>query len=277
MLTLRSCIPLALFFALLPGAEAAPRFEPKPLLPPSSRLLENTAYDTSFNRAHKQADWVFYGLGKRELRNCVGRNGSFRADDRLQRGEGPELSDYSGSGFDRGHLTPAADNRWSAVAMRESFLLTNVSPQPSRFNGGIWAKLEALIRAWALEGEGLWVATGPLLKKGLPSIGAGVSVPEYFYKALATKDGTRAVAFVLPTDASGELTKYEMSVDQLEGISGLDFLAGMDREEELEGAFDAGKWDLKAKFTALPCSKGKAGMFSALAPEVAEWSGNIGP
>ena len=269
MLDRRSCITLALFLALLPGAEAAlPRFEPSPLLPPSSRLLKNTAYDASFNRAHKQADWVFYGLSKRELRNCVERNGSFRADERLERGIGPELSDYSGSGYDRGHLPPAADNRWNAVAMRESFLLSNVSPQPSRFNGGIWARLEALVRAWAAQGEGLWVATGPLLRPKLPVIGTGVSVPEYFYKALATKDGTRAVAFVLPVDASGELTKYEMSVDQLENISGLDFLAGMDREEELEGSYNASQWDLKAKFTARPCSgKGQQGFF--------EWTGTL--
>ena len=269
MSTSRSCITLALLLALLPSAQASSRFEPAPALPPSSLLLKNSAYHASFNREHKQADWVFYPLGRSELRNCVDRNGSFRADPRLARGEGPELADYAGSGYDRGHLIPAADNRWNALPMRESFLLTNVSPQPSRFNGGIWARLEALVRAWTLESGGLFVATGPLLKRGLKTIGAGVSVPEYFYKALASKDGSKAIAFLLPVDASGELSKYEMSVDQLESISGLDFLEGMSGEEELERGFDASAWNLKAKFTALPCSKAEREPFG--------WSWGIAP
>ena len=267
-------INLALFLALLSGAEASwpetgkPE-APAPSLPPSSQLLSNLAYQASFNREHKQSDWVFYGLGPAELRNCVNRSGSFRADPRLTKGQGPEPADYSGSGFDRGHLTPAADNRWTETAMKESFLLTNVSPQRARFNGGIWARLEALVRAWALESRGLWVATGPLLKKGLAEIGDNVTVPEYFYKALAAKDGSRAIAFVLPVDASGELSRYELTIDQLENISGLDFLKGMRGEEELEQQNDAAAWNLRAKFAALPCS--------ASVPTMMEWSWGIAP
>lgn len=263
--------------ALPPRAEppSGPRLDPSPALPGSSILLKNTSYRASFNRAHKQADWVYYALGKNELRNCVQRNGSFRSDDRLQRGEGPELSDYSGSGFDRGHMSPAADNRWSAVAMRDSFLLTNVSPQPGRFNGGIWGRLEALVRAWALEAGGLFVTTGPLLKPKLPKIGSGVSVPEYFYKVLAARDGSKAVAFVLPADANGELTRYETSVDQLEEISGLDFLLAIPGEDELEKTNDASKWDLNARFTAPPCS-GQAPDFSA-APGMLQGLVGLGP
>jgi endonuclease G, mitochondrial len=235
------------------GAAEALRIRPQPMLPSQSRLLENLAYETSFNFLHKQADWVFYGLGKWELRHCVERSGPFRVDTRLKSGEGAEVSDYSGSGFDRGHLSPAADNRWSPLAMRESFLMTNVSPQNSRFNSGIWARLESLVRAWASEGDGLWVATGPLLKRDLPTIGNGVSVPEYFYKALASKDGTRAIAFLLPSDASGDLARYELSIDHLEEISGLNFLAGIEKEAELESSYVASKWDLRAKFAPRPC------------------------
>lgn len=143
--------------------------------------------------------------------------------------------------------------------MSESFLLTNVTPQPSRFNSGIWARLEGLVRAWALEMDGLWVATGPLLKQGLPTIGSGVSVPEYFFKVLAAKDGSKAIAFLLPSDASGDISRYEMSVDQLEAISGLDFLSGMPGEERLENSFEKTSWSLGSKFSPLPCHKGNQG------------------
>jgi endonuclease G len=250
-------ISAALLLSLFPlAARALAPGDPAPRLPSRSLLLENMAYSASYNAAHKQADWVFYALGANELRACVKRANSFRPDQRIPANQGPQLSDYKGSGFDRGHLTPSGDNRWSALAQSESFLLTNMSPQPSRFNSGIWARLELLVRAWAKNMGGLWVATGPVLRDGLPTIGGGrVSVPEYYYKALATFENgrARAIAFLLPTSASGDYSQYAMTVDQLEAVTNVDFFVHLAGEEEAEGAIDLARWDTRAKFSYLPC------------------------
>jgi len=256
-----------LLLTLTPLAALSSPENPEPELPDRSLLLKNTAYSASYNAAYKQSDWIFYALGKNELQSCAKRSNSFRVDPRVPSEQAAQLADYKGSGFDRGHLTPAGDNRWSAAAMSESFLLSNVSPQPSRFNGGIWAKLEGLVRAWAKNMGGLWVTTGPLLENALPTIGDGrVAVPKQFYKVLATMENGdfRAVAFLLPTDASGDLGKYAMTVNQLENITGLDFLVEMEREEESESKIDLERWDLKARFEYFPCT--------AIAPGVFEWA-----
>ncbi len=235
----------SLLFALLSGAALASPDFPAPQLNKNSLELENTATTISYNPAHKQADWVFYPLGPSQLRNCVNRVSGFRADPRLPAAEAAQLADYKSSGFDRGHLSPAGDNKFSQAAMDESFYLSNVSPQPPHFNRGIWSKLEDLVRAWAEDSSGLWVTTGPLLSGTLESIGDDqVSVPDFFYKVLSTRDGPKhnAVAFLLPSDASGELSRYAMTVKQLED------------ENEAKANMDLSLWDFQASFSYFPCN-----------------------
>jgi endonuclease G len=94
------------------------------------------------------------------------------------------------------------------------------------------------------------------LNRNLATIGdSRISVPEYFYKVLATQDGKTAIAFLMPTDATTDYRRYEMSVESLERITGLDFLHGMNGEKNLESSFDASAWKLDAKFQYAPCRK----------------------
>jgi endonuclease G len=240
---------------------------PAPLLQQNSLELKNTATTLSYNRALKVADWAFYPLGPAQLEACVDRGNSFRPDPRLNRDEAAELADYKGSGFDRGHLSPAGDNRWSQAAMDESFVLSNVTPQPPAFNRGIWGRLENLVRAWASAKGGLWVATGPLLTGKLDTIGDDkLAVAQYFYKVIATQKGDvrEAAAFLLPTDASGDFGQYETSVSHLEQLSGLTFLDGLPGEREVKDNLNPKSWDLSAKFSYLPCSSVK--------PSAMEWA-----
>lgn len=243
----------ALLLALSSGAAfASPEF-PAPRLHENSLELHNTATAVSYNPQHKQADWLFYPLGPKQLQNCVSRGGGFRADPRLKPSDSAQLADYSGSGFDRGHLSPAGDNKWSQLAMSESFYLSNISPQPPKFNQGIWGKLENIVRAWG-KNMSLWVATGPVLNGNLRKIGpSGVSVPEYFYKVLATQDSKEAIAILMPVDAKGDLSQYAMPVDRLEEISGLDFLMDLPNEETVEAKLNLSAWNFQAKFQYLPC------------------------
>lgn len=247
-------------------ALASPDF-PSPVLHQNSLELKNTATTISYNRALKVADWVFYPLGPAQLAACVDRGNNFRPDPRLNPDEAAELSDYKGSGYDRGHLSPAGDNRWSQAAMNESFVLSNVSPQPPAFNRGIWGRLENLVRAWASAKQGLWVATGPLLTGNLDTMGDDhVAIPQYFYKVIATQNAGKreAAAFLLPTNAQGDFTQFEMSVSQLEAISGLEFLDGLPDERAVKDILDPSAWDMNAKFTYFPCSGVK--------PSALEWA-----
>lgn len=249
---------LSLLVLLSPLAASAGRDPaPAPMNPRGNSILEKTAITLSYNPSYKQSSWVFYPLGEEQLQDCYDRPSNFRADPELARGDRAELADYKNSGYDRGHLSPAGDNKWNDEAMSESFLLSNISPQPAKFNRGLWSRLETLVRAWA-SGSALWVTTGPVLEGGLETIGDGaVAVPNYFYKVLARQDGSGAIALLLPNDADQSLASYAVSVDELENFTRLDFLKGMRNEERIEAGFDKSKWDFKAKFEYGECARKK--------------------
>src|SRR5450759_1124712 len=80
-------------------------------------------------------------------------------------------SDYTKSGYDRGHLCPAADMGFNPVAMEESFFMSNISPQVPDFNRGLWKELEMTVRKWAIKEHKLYVVTGPVFKDSKGSIG----------------------------------------------------------------------------------------------------------
>ena len=220
-----------------------------PTLPRDSQLIKKTTLTISYNPRHKQADWVFYPLGKKELKNCVPRGKGFKEDPETP--DGAKLEDYKGSGYQRGHLSPAADNKWSRQVMGETFFLTNISPQKMRFNTGIWANLERLIRAWASKNDS-YVVTGPILNENLRTIGRGVSVPETFYKVILTEDKKEAIGIQMSTDASGNLNQYATTVNEVEHATGLNFFPGI--PEEIESVVHKDFWDFDAKYNPLPCN-----------------------
>ena len=255
-------------WAFAAGAVDAPAS--LPAYPKGSYALDKKALTISFNPLHHEADWVFYDLGPEHLKNCVQRTDNFRADPALPSGLSPTLNDYRNSGYDRGHLSPAGDNKWSTEAMHESFLLSNISPQPAAFNRGIWSKLESLVRGWANESGGLWVTTGPVLKRGLATIGASrISVPDSFYKVLITKDGRRAIALELSTDDRGDLRQYARAVKTVEEESGLTFFAGLN-DDSLKNDFDPREWNFSARFDYDDCQTAEE-HFAPAAPAALGW------
>jgi len=176
----------------------------------------------------------------------VDRTDDFRPDPDLQDGLRAELSDYRGSGFDRGHLVPAADMKRSLETMSESFLLSNMAPQKPGFNRGIWKVLEGKVRALAGEKKNIYVMTGALYLTGdSDSIGDNhVAVPSHFYKILIAGDrnnpaGLEAVAFIIPNDSfpSDELNSFIVTINKVEEESGLDFLHDLD--DSIEGVVES--------------------------------------
>ena len=213
-------------------------------------IVQHTGYTLSYNEEHEQPNWVAYLLTADKVFAAESdRADNFREDPAIPTGSAT-LADYKGSGYDRGHLIPAADQKWSAQAMDDSFFLSNMSPQTHSFNAGIWSKLESAVRTMATQNQEICVVTGPVLTDGpYKTIGANnVSVPNYFYKVILDYYGAekKAIGFILAQDAKGDLQTYAVSVNDVEKLSGIDFFPALpDSEEEaLESQFDVTLWDI---------------------------------
>ncbi len=111
-------------------------------------IVDHKYYSLCYSEEHEQAAWVSYNLTINEVYGDITRTNNFREDPYIREGSAT-LDDYRGSGFDRGHLAPAADMAFSTIAMSESFYLSNMSPQAPSFNRGIWKKLESYVRKLA--------------------------------------------------------------------------------------------------------------------------------
>jgi endonuclease G len=227
---------------------------PDEILPTSTtgEIVHHTYFSLSYSEDHEQAEWVAYELNRDRLnQNWVERATTFRPDPDV-RTESATPRDYSGSGYDRGHLAPAADMAFDTLAMLETFYMSNISPQERAFNGGVWRELEECTRDWARQFKQLYIATGPVLARpGKSKIGfSNVTVPAAYYKVLLAPEQHRAIAFVLPNSVSDRpLMEYACTIDQVETVTGIDFfpklLKGLD--EELEGSLDKEAWPINSK------------------------------
>ncbi len=204
-----------------------------------------------YREEYEVAEWVSYTLTKDKLKGSEKRKNNFREDFNITTGSSTP-QDYRGSGFDRGHLIPAADCRWDEEAMSDSFLMSNMTPQKPEFNRGIWAELEKTVRDYVLRYESVTVITGPILEKKpeeYMTIGEnGVCVPEFFYKVLlAKKQNGRytCVGFILP-NSKGEkkLVDYIVPVDEIEERCNLDFFSSLDDniENVIESELNIEDW-----------------------------------
>ena len=220
------------------------------------QIIRHTGYTLSYNEDAEQPSYVAYELTKAEVLNTnVERDDDFRPDPMVRTGSA-ELADYKGSGYDRGHLAPAADFRWSAEAMSDTFYLSNMSPQDPSFNRGIWADLEAAVRVMAYENESIYVVTGPVLTDGpYQTIGEnGVAIPKEYYKVILdyTEPDVKAIGFLLPNEGSSKsLESFVTTVDEVEEKTGIDFFPALpdEQEEIIESDVDLSLWSFR---TSLP-------------------------
>ena len=197
---------------------------------PKDKVIRHSGYSLLYNEAQEQASWVAYELTYTETIKLYNRTNKFIVDPMVQTGSANQ-ADYKGSGYDRGHLAPAGDMGWSALAMQESFYYSNMSPQEPGFNRGIWKNLEEKVRDWAAENKKIYIVTGPVLRNGLPKIGPDqVAVPEYFYKVILdyTTPSVKGIAFLMPNHSSTKsLQSYAVSIDVVEKRTGINFFPGL--------------------------------------------------
>jgi endonuclease G len=214
---------------------------------PHDQIIKHTGYFLSFNSAFRIANWVAYELTAEETVAVVKRNDKFIPDPLLSSGT-VSNADYKGSGYDRGHLAPSADMCYSYQTMAESFYLSNMAPQVPGFNRGIWSKLEAQVRQWAVDDKAVYVVTGTVLTKGLPAIGYHqITVPALFYKVILdyTEPDIKGIAFILPNQGSQEpLQHFAVTIDSVERFTGTDFFYQLPDEQEkiIESTVDLNKW-----------------------------------
>ncbi len=204
-------------------------------------LIRHEGYTLSYREQYKDAEWVAYPLLADDTKGDADRkNEQFRPDPLVESGTALP-SDYTRSGYDRGHLAPAADFKFSQRMMRETFFMSNITPQVPQFNRGIWSDLENQVRVWARRDKGIYVVTGPVLKPGLPTIGKSteVSVPAKFYKVIlyCNSPDIRLIGFLLNNEqANSSLQEFVVPVDLIEQLTGLDFFPKIpdDLERKLE-------------------------------------------
>ncbi len=220
----------------------------QPVSQKDCQLVHHEGYSLCYAEAYEQPYWVSYRLTSDNIRGAAERENDFRPDPDVTTGSAvPE--DYRGSGYDRGHLAPAADFKHSPDRMSESFFMSNMSPQAPDFNRGIWETLESRVREWVRRDKMYYVVTGPVLKRGLPKIGKRnqVAVPEQYYKIILhlRSPDARAIAFLMRNEGSEKpLKSFAVSIDQVEKTTGLDFFPQLpdELEDQLESSVDTQGW-----------------------------------
>lgn len=208
---------------------------------PTEDAIEHSAMFLSYDEAHEQARWVMHVIAPDVTSGSVGRTNDFRPDPKVATGSAVEEDyflktlqadgsfAYDGFGFDRGHLAPSADFRWSFKALSESYFYSNMSPQRAEFNRGAWAELEDALRAYLYRNPGhyLLVMTVPVLNDQLPKIERslnGVSIPETYVKVAFDPETGAGIAFAMPNVKIDQpLVSFAISIDEAEALTNFNF------------------------------------------------------
>lgn len=196
-----------------------------PAIRPGDQIVEHLAYTLNYAEKYEQASWVAYELTSEETNKQFERSSKFFTDPDVKTGSAND-ADYKGSGYDRGHLAPAADMSFSEQTMLESFYYSNMSPQNPSFNRGIWKRLEEKVRDWAVLYKSVYIVTGPVLSDGNISPTNGVAVPNYYYKVILDYHSAhiQGIGFIMRNEgANGDLQSYAVSIDSVERFTGIDF------------------------------------------------------
>lgn len=214
------------------------------------QVIEHIGYTVSYNPNWLVPNWVAYELTVDETGGEQERSNHFKPDP-LVEGDPVVTSDYSKSGYDRGHMAPAADMKWSEQAMRESFYMTNICPQLHNLNAGDWKDLEEMARSWAQQYGSIYIACGPIVEADYPTIGKThtIAVPAAFYKVFLrqTNKGWTSIGFIMPNQAGNRpLMTYMLTVDEVEAQTGLDFFYNLPDsiEAQVESDYDISYWTL---------------------------------
>jgi endonuclease G len=222
-----------------------------------------------YDESHEQAKWIAHMILPDVATGTEGRTNDFRPDPLIKTGSAVD-EDYArktktaegktkteGFGYDRGHLAPSADFRYSKKALSESYYYSNMSHQTPGLNRGRWADLEDAMRsACVRHGSPLFVTTGGVLSTDLKKLELGtnkVSIPNYYYKVILDLEHNEAIGFMMPNSkCEFELLHYVCTIDSIEKVTGLNFFYKLsdDAEKQLESTIHLQHWLVDKQHTA---------------------------
>lgn len=223
-------------------------------------LIEKTDYTLSYNKSRATANWVSWHLNTAWL-GTAPRQDNFKPDNTLPEGwYRVSTSNYTNTGFDRGHLCPSADRTYSVAENSETFLLSNIVPQAPKNNQQTWARLEDYCRDLAAQHYELYITAGIAGLGGEGSKGkaehlnnGSISVPAKLWKIilvipegqkdiLRINNATRVIAVIMPNSQSstGNWADYRSTVDEIEQLTGYDFFSKLSNaiQHEIESRKD---------------------------------------
>jgi len=204
-------------------------------------LMVKSQYVLSYNNKTHTANWVSWQLNRSWI-GTADRQDNFRPDNALPANwYKVRPNDYTGSGYDRGHIAPSADRTRNEADNSSTFLMSNMMPQVPELNRGVWGDLEDYCRELVQSGKELYIVAGPVGSKGSIGKKEKIAVPAKTWKVIVVLDrpglgvsgvtaNTRAIAVEMPNDASvkGKGWKsFRVSVRQLERETGLNFLSNV--------------------------------------------------
>lgn len=227
--------------------------QPDALIGVSEVILFKSQFIISYNVETHCPNYVCWSLDRGRLRGDAQRTDKFNFDPALSENARVDYYDYNGSGYDRGHMCPAGDNKNSMKAMEESFLMTNICPQNHALNSGAWNDLEMQCRQWAKDYGTVYICCGPIFDSKNPrTIGKRkdmkVAVPDRFFKVLLTMGKEpKAIGFIYPNaNTNKDIRDYAVSVDEVEKITGMDFFYQLDNKQEkaIESVCKPAQWGI---------------------------------
>lgn len=205
------------------------------------RKLDKEYFYVNHNNDWKIPYWVAHHLTAEDLEGDAKSKGiKFKSDKEIPSGRRAEYKDYTHSGYDRGHLAPAADFKRSREAIKATFVLSNASPQFHGFNDGMWKKLENEVREMVMDKGQAWIITGNAFLSPdsifiSPRTWIGhldelnVAVPTHLFKVILARDEDgdfSMYAFLMLNERQrrkDSTEDYMMTIDRLEQITGYDF------------------------------------------------------
>jgi len=210
---------------------------------------DNIGFVIGYSEVHKDPVWVAYRLSAVDSVKIQKRPSRFKTVERTT--SKVSQDDYKDSGYDRGHMAPnyAIATRYGREAQLQTFLMSNICPQSSKLNRGIWNGLEQKIAdIYANDLGEVWVVTGPVFDNQREYLTTGVEIPDAFYKIVVDElDGhPRMIALLIPQEVEGceDLERFIVSVDSIEGITGIDFFQELEdsMEDSLESIIPDKLW-----------------------------------
>ena len=208
-----------------------------PALKEGDFVIYHSAMALFYDDEHMQAKWVSHIITPDIIDGKTGRTNDFRIDTLVKNRGSATKDDYWNSGYDRGHLAPSADFRWSKKALSESYYYSNMSPQKAELNRERWAELEGKIRQYVTNyNEQVYVVTGGVLTDNLEKIGKNkVSVPKLYFKVVLDNEGDekKGIAYLMPNKyCQYPVNNYAVTIDSVETLTGIDFFPNLDDEIE---------------------------------------------